>query len=80
MRRSARYSAGMRRTSIAFALLALTACNRDPAPGAVTTSEAKALDDAAQMIDSRRLPDEALRPPSVQPSAPPTQATGATAK
>ena len=67
-------------TSIAIALLALTACGRDTAPGSVTTSEAKALDDAAEMIDARRLPDSALRPSAVQPSAPPTQTPGAPAK
>jgi hypothetical protein len=70
----------MRRASILLSLVALAACGRDPAPGSVTTSETKALDDAAQMIDSRRLPDDALRPSAVLPSAPPTQTPGATAK
>jgi hypothetical protein len=70
----------MRRAPILLCLVALAACGRNPAPGSVTTSEAKALDDAAQMIDSRRLPDDALRPSAIQPSAPPTQAAGATEK
>jgi hypothetical protein len=70
----------MRRPSILLCLAALAACSRDPAPGAVTTSEAKALDDAAAMIDARRLPDDALRPTAVQPSAPPTQTTGVPAR
>ena len=59
----------MHRTAIPLALLALTACGRDAGPGNVTTSEAKALDDAAAMIDSERLPESALRPADAQPQA-----------
>jgi hypothetical protein len=42
--------------------LALAACGGEEAspPGEVTPGEAKALDEAAQMLDERRLPPEAL--------------------
>jgi hypothetical protein len=54
----------MRRTIVlAGALLLLSACGQrdtDPGPGGVTVGEAKALDEAAEMIDARRLPEEAL--------------------
>lgn len=49
-------------------VLALSACGRSDetaAPGDVTVSEAKALDEAAEMIEARRPP-----PPVVTPSAP----------
>lgn len=47
----------------AAALLALSACSgsEESEPiGAVTQSEAEALDDAAEMIEARRLPEGAL--------------------
>jgi hypothetical protein len=34
--------------------------DNDPGPGGVTVGEARALDEAAEMLDARRLPDEAL--------------------
>jgi len=43
--------------------LALAGCgsnDTDPGPGGVTVAEAKALDEAAEMIDSRKPPAEAL--------------------
>lgn len=57
---------------IAFAPLALPlallgACGQsdnDPAPGGVTVGEARALDEAAEMIEQRRLPPEALATPA----------------
>ncbi|WP_447750943.1 hypothetical protein [Sphingopyxis fribergensis] len=50
------------RTGAALALLILSGgCSRtdnEPGPGGVTVSEAKALDDAAEMLESRdRAPD-----------------------
>jgi len=39
----------------------------DPGPGGVTVGEAKALDEAAEMLEQRRLPPEAS--PSASPSA-----------
>jgi len=48
-----------------IALLALAGCgsgDNDPGPGGVTVGEARALDEAAEMIEGRRIPDGALRP------------------
>lgn len=48
--------------------LALAACgasDRDAAPGEVTVGEAKALSEAAEMLDEQRLPSAA---PSAAPS------------
>lgn len=72
--------AGARAASLLAAALALAACGErdtDPGPGGVTVGEARALDEAAEMIEARRLPDEALegvapRPsPTSSPSPPP---------
>ena len=41
----------------------LAACgpsDNDPGPGGVTVGEARALDEAAQMIEERRIPADAL--------------------
>jgi hypothetical protein len=44
-----------------FALLAAcSAADNDPGPGGVTVGEARALDEAAEMLESRRLPPEAI--------------------
>ena len=56
------------RASLVFLSLALAACGSskdDAGPGDVTVSEAKALDEAAEMIEARRAP-----PPAANPSAP----------
>lgn len=37
------------------------ASDTDPGPGGVTVGEARALDEAAEMLEERRLPAEALR-------------------
>lgn len=61
--------ANLRMASVALTVLALTAgCSRtdnEPGPGGVTVSEAKALDDAAEMLESRDSapPAEAGKPP-----------------
>jgi hypothetical protein len=58
------------------ALLLLSACGKPDnaqGPGGVTVGEAKALDEAAEMLDSRRIP----APPPAQPqpqAAPPASA------
>lgn len=44
-------------------IILLAACgpaDNDPGPGGVTVGEARALDDAAEMLDARRLPPEAI--------------------
>jgi hypothetical protein len=40
----------------------------DPGPGGVTVGEARALDEAAEMIEQRRLPPEALATPADEPT------------
>jgi hypothetical protein len=55
------------------AALLLVGCgpsDTDPGPGGVTVGEARALDEAAAMLDEQRLPAEAVPPPS-QPDATP---------
>jgi hypothetical protein len=53
--------------ALCAALLLLSGCgagDNDPGPGGVTVGEARALDQAAEMLDQQRLPEQAL------PSAP----------
>ncbi|MXP31141.1 hypothetical protein [Parerythrobacter jejuensis] len=68
-----------RSTITPIALLAfLAACGpgeNDPGPGGVTVGEAQALDEAAAMIEARKLPPEALdttpvQEPASDPAAP----------
>jgi hypothetical protein len=69
-----RYVAEMRYVILLTLPLLLIACNNSSAPsgaGGVSASEAKALDEAAEMIEAKRLPEEALRPPTAQPAPPP---------
>lgn len=57
-----------------FAVLLLAACgpgDNDPGPGGVTVGEARALDEAAAMLDEQRLPAEATAGPT--PAAEVTQ-------
>ena len=55
---------------LAALLPALAACGDGgaEAPGGVSQGEAEALEDAADMLDERRLPPEALPPGSAAPS------------
>ena len=63
-------------------ILALAACgpaDNDPGPGGVTIGEARALDEAAEMLESRRIPPEdilteptAAAPADRNPQAGPT--------
>jgi hypothetical protein len=51
------------RTLALIPLVLIAACglsDSDPGPGGETVGEAKALDEAAEMLDQRRLPPEAL--------------------
>ena len=47
---------------IAAGAFALCACgsDNDPGPGGVSVGEARALDEAAEMLDQQRLPAEAV--------------------
>lgn len=61
-----------RRLALVAVSLALAACDQGegaPAPGGVTAGEARALDEAAEMIEQRRLPAEALRASAAPPAA-----------
>lgn len=44
--------------------------DNEPGPGGVTVGEARALDEAAEMLDTRRVPEEALDA-AVEPAATP---------
>lgn len=59
--------------------LAACADERASEPGGVSPGEAKALDDAASMLDERQLPPEALptEMPGEAPAAPSVPAPGA---
>jgi hypothetical protein len=64
----------MRRSLILLAVLALAACGKAdnaPGPGGVTVGEARALDEAAEMIETRRMPPEALATVSAAPGETP---------
>ncbi len=61
--------------------LAVASCGNDAAsaPGGVSPGEAKALDDAASMLDERQLPPEALPtdgPTGAATPAAPAEMTG----
>jgi hypothetical protein len=50
--------------AVCAAALALAGCgpnDNDPGPGGVTVGEARALDEAAEMLDQQRFPEEAVR-------------------
>jgi len=71
-------ASAMRRIILAAALLA-AACGpaeTDPGPGGVTVGEAKALDEAAEMLEQRRLPPEALPSPAQPGASPSATASG----
>lgn len=54
---------------LVIAALALTGCQKAdnaPGPGGVTVGEARALDEAAQMIEARRPPPDLLAPSQIQ--------------
>lgn len=58
-----------------LAALALAACDggSETTAGGVTADEARALDDAAEMIEARRMPDAAVQTP-IAPQSPAPQA------
>lgn len=67
-----------------LAALALTACSKadnDAGPGGVSVGEAKALDEAAQMLEAQRLPAQRLPTQPVPPASPsPSQPAPAVTK
>ena len=69
--------------SLAIVCLTLAGCGpgeNDPGPGGVTVGEAKALDEAAAMLDARRSPaDGAAMIPAPLPPAPAPSASAAPA-
>lgn len=53
-------------------VLLLAACgsnDNDPGPGGVSVGEAKALDEAAAMLDQQRVKPEDVAPPEASPSS-----------
>lgn len=55
-------------------VLGLTACgSSDPGPGGITANEAKALDEAAEMVEGQRLADDAVKPQEPAQVAPPAK-------
>lgn len=57
-------------------LLGLAACDSGPSPtaGGITPDEARALEEAAEMVESRRLPEAVISPvplPATPASSPP---------
>ena len=54
----------MTKALIPLLLLALSACDDGPSPtaGGITPDEARALDEAAEMVESRRLPQAVVSP------------------
>ncbi|MEQ1542287.1 MAG: hypothetical protein ABL926_08535 [Novosphingobium sp.] len=62
----------MRRLLILLPALLLSACGKadnEPGPGGVTVGEARALDEAAQMIEDQRLSPAATPAPAPAPPA-----------
>jgi hypothetical protein len=55
-----------------LAVLLLAGCgeqDNDPGPGGVTVGEARALDEAAEMLEQQRLPQEAPATGEARPEA-----------
>ncbi|MCB5425545.1 hypothetical protein H0274_09770 [Altererythrobacter sp. CC-YST694] len=77
MRHSAPFATLLRAALAVSPALLLAACgpnDTDPGPGGVTVAEARALDEAAEMIEQRRLPDAALEEGAQAPAATQTPA------
>lgn len=52
-----------------FALAGCAKADNEPGPGGVSVGEAKVLDEAAQMLEDRRLPAEAIPAPRERAAA-----------
>jgi len=75
MRHSIRFPALISALLAFTPALLLAGCgpnDTDPGPGGVTVAEARALDEAAEMIEQRRLPDAALENGTQAPDATPS--------
>jgi hypothetical protein len=57
-------------SALAVLLAGCGPSDTDPGPGGVTVGEARALDEAAEMLDEQRLPAEALPPAGEESSTP----------
>lgn len=70
--RRQRYGVGMMRFAPLFALCFLAGCGGgdDGAPGKITPDEEKALGEAAEMIDAKRLPGQPPSPDEIQSPGP----------
>ena len=55
-------------TTILTGLVACGPAQNDPGPGGVTVGEAKALDEAAKMLDERNAPPESIENPEPAPA------------
>lgn len=58
---------GAQALPVLLAAALLASCepgDAQPGPGGVTVGEARALDEAAEMLDAQRLPEDALPPPA----------------
>jgi len=76
----ARYDGAMRTHLILTLALFLAACQKadtEPGPGGVTADEARALDEAAQMIEDRRPSTASPTLPSPAPTGTPLPAASA---
>jgi len=81
LRRLAVHRAGSARALLACVAvaLAIAGCGSgddDPGPGGVTVGEARALDEAAEMLDERRPPDAALPDAGETAAEPPAGSEG----
>lgn len=62
----------MRKLILSAALIALAACSRQdnaPGPGGVSVGEARALDEAAEMVEGQRLPADAVATSEAPPAS-----------
>ena len=72
LRRFAVYRASRAGALLACAAAVLAGCDagdNEPGPGGVTVGEARALDEAAEMLDEQRLPGDATPSPSPEATA-----------
>lgn len=54
--------------SLSLLLAGCGKADNEPGPGGVTVGEARALDEAAEMVEAQRLPDDLAQPPANSPA------------